>query len=126
MDVLDDFGKVEEDDPAKAGVGQEQRTHEMPIPPSDITAGADAGEVVAAQCLQNQRGLDCRIAGHGLLEALGVVLVLPRVIESHATKLTDECILLAALHHGRQMLPHRVVLRAFLKAAPWALEMGGW
>ena len=75
MDVLNDFGKIE-DDPAKTRVGQEQCAHEMPIASGNIAEGADAGEVVAAQSLQNQGGLDRRVAGHRLFEALGVVLIL--------------------------------------------------
>src|ERR1051326_5882713 len=99
MDVFNDFRKIE-DDPAKAWVGQEQRTHEVPITSGNITEGVDAGEIVAAQSLQDQRGLDCRVAGHRLFEALAVILVLPRMIKGHATKLADECILLAVPQDG--------------------------
>src|SRR6266581_764683 len=88
----------------------------MPLTSGHIAEGGDPGEVVSAQSLQNQRGLNRRVAGHRLLESLGVVLILERIVEGHPTKLAHERILLAVPDHRREMLPKRVVLWALLQA----------
>ena len=46
------------------------------------------------------------------------------MIERHATKLADECILLAVPYHGREVLPKRVVLRAFLESRHGLQRLG--
>ena len=87
----------------------------MPIASGNVAKGADARDIVAEESLQTQGGLVCRVAGRPLFEALGVVLVLTRMIERHTPKLAHKRILLGVPHHGREVLPQCVVLRTLLK-----------